>query len=209
MQAEEPSAIIMPWDGTIAHGNNLAKEFNAADFELLYKINNESQIGSIQSFREKCLRNILQLQIELIENEVDKELRGEEFLNHMLSLEKIGVPDETKTFMRNRFNKIREFTTKTNYDDFYILPLPAAEEPECLYFRNKSGLFLGELKPFLSLVDKETANADGMNYWSEWKTVLPQMQFVDVDADSHMTFLKKPDVNAYIAEKYNQLLANL
>jgi 3-oxoacyl-(acyl-carrier-protein) synthase/thioesterase domain-containing protein/SAM-dependent methyltransferase/acyl carrier protein len=69
-----------------------------------------------------------------------------------------------------------------------IRPLPQPEAVDCTYFRNRRGLFMGELEPYFQVVG-ETFSLDHVNYWQDWERELPGLRLVDVDAANHMTIL--------------------
>lgn len=89
-------------------------------------------------------------------------------------------------------------------EKFQLLPLKAPHATTCYYFRNKSGLFLGEMQPFYSLADATTSE-EPSRYWEGWQHHLPNMHVMDVDAPSHALFFLEPKVVASVAELCNEL----
>lgn len=73
-------------------------------------------------------------------------------------------------------------------DEYEIRPLEQPEAPACTYFRNRRGLFLGELEPYFQVAG-ETFSLDHITYWQDWERELPGLRVVDVDAANHMTLL--------------------
>jgi polyketide synthase PksR len=74
---------------------------------------------------------------------------------------------------------------------FALAPLERPDEVDALYFRNQSGLFLGELGGYYSFAG-ERLPVDGTCYWSEWKRHLPRLRMVEIPSSSHMTMLLEP-----------------
>ncbi|MCX8131716.1 MAG: amino acid adenylation domain-containing protein [Clostridia bacterium] len=75
-------------------------------------------------------------------------------------------------------------------DKYKILPLFDSQTINCYYFRNKSGLFEGDLKPYLTVSDSEFS-FDNVNYWQEWERQFTNFKMFDVDAPNHMMLLNE------------------
>jgi acyl transferase domain-containing protein/thioesterase domain-containing protein/NADP-dependent 3-hydroxy acid dehydrogenase YdfG len=75
--------------------------------------------------------------------------------------------------------------------DYDIAPLPRPESVTCFYFRNRSGLFYGELEPLFSMQEDATV-LDHVDYWSRWRRQLPNFHQVDVDSANHFVMLGDP-----------------
>jgi 3-oxoacyl-(acyl-carrier-protein) synthase/thioesterase domain-containing protein/SAM-dependent methyltransferase len=73
-------------------------------------------------------------------------------------------------------------------DEYQIRPLEEPEAPDCTYFRNRRGLFLGELEPYFQVAG-ETFSLDHITYWQDWERELRGLRVVDVDAANHMALL--------------------
>ncbi len=63
----------------------------------------------------------------------------------------------------------------------------------CYYFRNKRGLFFGDLNPYFLIEDDEIASAE--NYWKQWERNIPNFHMTNVDS----LFV----VHAYLKEKHD------
>jgi len=72
--------------------------------------------------------------------------------------------------------------------EYEIRPLVDPGALDRTYFRNRRGLFLGDLKPYFQVVG-ETFSLDHVNYWQDWERELPGLRVVDIDAANHMTIL--------------------
>jgi 3-oxoacyl-(acyl-carrier-protein) synthase/thioesterase domain-containing protein/acyl carrier protein/SAM-dependent methyltransferase/aryl carrier-like protein len=83
--------------------------------------------------------------------------------------------------------------------DYEVRPLPRPETVDCTYFRNRRGLFLGELEPYFQVAG-ETFSLDHIDYWQDWRRELPGLRVVDIDAASHMTILHDEGPLAAIEE---------
>ncbi|NUV79112.1 beta-ketoacyl synthase N-terminal-like domain-containing protein [Streptomyces sp. CAI-155] len=80
-----------------------------------------------------------------------------------------------------------------------IRPLPRPEAVVCTYFRNRRGLFLGEVEPYFQLAG-ETFSLDHVNYRQDWERELPGLRLVEIDAANHMTILNDAEPLAVIEE---------
>jgi thioesterase domain-containing protein/aryl carrier-like protein len=77
-----------------------------------------------------------------------------------------------------------------NVAGYQIQALPRPKEVECFYFKNQSGIFLGELAAYFSL--EEDLSIDNKCYWQEWQTYLPNFNITDVPSANHMLVLSEP-----------------
>lgn len=84
-------------------------------------------------------------------------------------------------------------------EHYRIEPLPRAAEVACYYFRNASGLWMGELEPFFSTDSQEFAAFNHADYWQTWQRQLPNFEMIEVASANHMTLLTQPDVFRVIA----------
>ncbi|MFI6847349.1 SDR family NAD(P)-dependent oxidoreductase [Kitasatospora sp. NPDC050467] len=75
--------------------------------------------------------------------------------------------------------------------EYDVRPLARPESVTCFYFRNKSGLFYGELEAVFSTQEDGTA-LDQVNYWEEWQKQLPNFHQTDVDSSNHFVILSDP-----------------
>ncbi|MFE9858104.1 beta-ketoacyl synthase N-terminal-like domain-containing protein [Streptomyces sp. NPDC005780] len=88
-----------------------------------------------------------------------------------------------------------------------IRPLPRPEAVVCTYFRNRRGLFLGEVEPYFQVAG-ETFSLDHVNYQQDWRRELPGLRLVDIDAANHMTILNDAGPLAAIEETCLALYAS-
>jgi len=77
--------------------------------------------------------------------------------------------------------------------------LPDPQSVQCYYFRNKNGLFLGELEPYYKIPD-DTFSFDHTDHWSLWEKHLPNIEIMDIDASNHMMMLSEAKVYESILE---------
>ncbi|MFJ6433031.1 beta-ketoacyl synthase N-terminal-like domain-containing protein [Streptomyces sp. NPDC091416] len=88
-----------------------------------------------------------------------------------------------------------------------IRPLPRPEAVVCTYFRNRRGLFLGEVAPYFQVAG-ETFSLDHVNYQQDWARELPGLRPVEIDAANHMTILNDAEPLAAIEETCLALYAS-
>ena len=72
--------------------------------------------------------------------------------------------------------------------EYEILPLSRPEAVSCTYFRNRCGLFLGDLRPYFQIIG-DTFSLDQVDYLRDWERELPRLRILDLDAANHMTIL--------------------
>ncbi|WP_437585645.1 beta-ketoacyl synthase N-terminal-like domain-containing protein [Sorangium sp. So ce1000] len=72
--------------------------------------------------------------------------------------------------------------------EYAIQPLARPDAVDCTYFRNRRGLFLGELRSYYSVAE-DSFSLDHVNYWQDWERELKRLRIIDIDAANHMTIL--------------------
>ncbi|PCK07356.1 MAG: hypothetical protein COA42_14705 [Alteromonadaceae bacterium] len=91
--------------------------------------------------------------------------------------------------------------------DETILPLPAPEQLKSYYFRNKNGLFFGDIESMIITQDNNT-RLDHTEYWCGWQAQMPNLEVIELDAPSHMLLMADEKSNdklvKFCAEIYAQ-----
>jgi thioesterase domain-containing protein/3-oxoacyl-(acyl-carrier-protein) synthase/acyl carrier protein len=124
-------------------------------------------------------------------SEVDWDQDEDALLDQMLTLaRKRGLKGDAQP-LRGRVLRNLEVQEAYGLLDYDIAPLPRPESVTCFYFRNRSGLFYGEMEPLFS-TQEEGAVLDNAVYWAEWQRQLPNFHQVDVDAANHFVMLGDP-----------------
>ena len=65
------------------------------------------------------------------------------------------------------------------------------------YFKNKTGLFFTASE---NRAQQEPDPLLGVDYWSEWRTLLPGIEFEDIDIESHLALFKSVSARSVIGE---------
>ena len=139
-------------------------------------------------------------------DEVDSTLDDAAFLEQLIELARargLTLSDrQIRTLVRRR-SKVQQ---SYHSAEFVLKPLPAAAAVPVYYFRNQSGLFLGDLGPYYMLPG-DSIELDHFDYWAEWRRELPDLQVIDVPARSHGTFLSDAKVQRIIGDCCERLYA--
>ncbi|WP_434101681.1 SDR family NAD(P)-dependent oxidoreductase [Methylocaldum gracile] len=191
----ETIVMLDALDTTVFKNVNLSEKteaFHAVNIALL------SQIGQRPEEIAKTL---------IHRNDVDIELDEEGFLEQLIGLARERGLNKTKSQLRNLIeqNTKVQYTFKDN--GFRILPLSDPKDVTCYYFRNKNGLFLGELEPYY-LLPGDTISLDHVNYWKEWERMLAKLHIIDLDFSNHMLMLSengsRETVNLFCENLYSK-----
>ncbi|MGZ4976999.1 MAG: beta-ketoacyl synthase N-terminal-like domain-containing protein [Methylobacter sp.] len=126
-------------------------------------------------------------------DQLDVSLSDEAFLQQLLDLAKTRGLPYSEEQMYELIRKQSKVQTAHDAHRYRMLPLAAAESVDCYYFRNKNGLYLGELEPYFALAGYEY-DLDKKKHWQIWQEYLPRFSIVDMDASNHLVFLSEPDV---------------
>ncbi len=120
--------------------------------------------------------------------DIDADLPDEDFINRLaeLAVERgLGMRQERiETFIK------QNMAVQVSYrlHEFHIQPLPRPATVQCHYFRNRQGLFYGELSRYFT-TSEEGFSLDNVIYWQDWQRELEHFNMVDIEASNHMTIL--------------------
>ncbi|CAL9331576.1 SDR family NAD(P)-dependent oxidoreductase [Streptomyces sp. Tu 3180] len=123
--------------------------------------------------------------------EIDWGQDEDALLDRMLTLARQrGLRGDPRTL---RTRVLRNLAVQEAYGllDYDIAPLPRPESVACFYFRNRSGLFYGEMEPLFS-TQEDGAVLDNAVYWAQWQRHLPNFHQIDVDSANHFVMLGDP-----------------
>jgi polyketide synthase PksM len=125
--------------------------------------------------------------------ELNSNVEDEEFFKQLITIAKTRGLTKRETQLHTQIQQSVKVQQAYEVENYLVLPLPDPQAVTCYYFRNKSGLFFGELKPYFVMAKDEFA-IDHMNYWEEWKRNLPKFHMIDVDSSNHFAMLSEPKV---------------
>jgi thioesterase domain-containing protein/3-oxoacyl-(acyl-carrier-protein) synthase/acyl carrier protein len=143
-------------------------------------------------------------QLPIHRDEVGLTEDNELFLEQLLKLAKQRGITRTDSQLRTMIKQAVKVQQAYEIDKYFVLPLPNPQEVTCYYFRNKSGLFFGELEPYFSAIPDPAKLVEDRKHWEEWEQQFPNFHLIDVDSPNHMAVLSSPksyEVIAAICEK--------
>jgi len=178
--------------------------FDTDIFKQEKTIDYSVKIGMLQAMNFLLMSMVLQdtrkIKTTLIHrNELDLSLDDESFLEKLIVLAKKRHLKKSKSELKDLIKKMVKIQHSYEVKDFSPSQLTNPQEISCYYFRNKSGLFWGDLGPYFDSVENEKS-LDHIDYWSKWKTRLPNFYVTEVDSSNHMMFFSEPKVYKTIAE---------
>jgi polyketide synthase PksN len=135
---------------------------------------------------EKDMNKITENMIH--EEELDKSLDDGAFINQLADLAlKRGLMmshDRIVNFIKQN----ADVQIAYRLSDYTIQPLTNPSGVNCYYFRNRGGLFFGNLDSYFQL-SGESFLLDHVNYWQDWQRELTNFNMIDIEAPNHMTIL--------------------
>lgn len=131
-------------------------------------------------------------------SEINCSLKQDRFKKRLIDLAtKRGLATEAQ--LNEKIEQMSNDEREFEAGRYSLLPLSFPKSVQCYYFRNKSGLFFGELEPYFSISSDENL-VDHTNYWELWQKHLPNFEIMDVDSPNHMDLLLDPKVNEAITD---------
>ncbi|GAA3625012.1 beta-ketoacyl synthase N-terminal-like domain-containing protein [Flavivirga jejuensis] len=126
-------------------------------------------------------------------SEVETIKDEESFLDELVSIAKKRGMKNTKSQIKLIIKHNSKVQLAFEVDKHEVRPLPDPKSLTCYYFRNKNGLFYGELEPYCS-IEKPSFSIDHTTYWKEWEKQIPNTHIMDVDSSCHMTMFSEKKV---------------
>ncbi|MNH96827.1 Polyketide synthase PksR [compost metagenome] len=181
-------------------------------FSPLFKENKPSTktliLQTINTMLASVAKNPKKMTETLINrNEVNMNAKDEEFLDEMIRLARSRGLSKTEAQIRSHIKKNIRMQRAYEFEEYSASPLPRPEEVSCYYLRNKSGIFLGSLEPFLTIEEDKVA-LDQTNYWGEWQRHIPEFQLTDVEASNHMLMMMEPKAMSVITKFCEEIYSN-
>ncbi|MNT29926.1 Polyketide synthase PksR [compost metagenome] len=181
-------------------------------FSPLFKENKPSTktliLQTINTMLASVAKNPKKMTETLINrNEVNMNAKDEEFLDEMIRLARSRGLSKTEAQIRSHIKKNIRMQRAYEFEEYSASPLPRPEEVSCYYLRNKSGIFLGSLEPFLTIEEDKVA-LDQTNYWGEWQRHIPEFHLTDVEASNHMLMMMEPKAMSVITKFCEKIYSN-
>jgi polyketide synthase PksN len=124
-------------------------------------------------------------------DEVNLNTADDDFLKQLIPLAKTRGLAKTESLLHMQIQNNIKIQNAYEVEFFSILPLPDSQAVTCYYFRNKSGLFWGELEPYFSDMSDSMILVDNSRYWEEFELQLPNFHMIDVESPNHMLLLSE------------------
>jgi polyketide synthase PksN len=184
--------------GQIVNTITMLDAFEPAIFKQEKIVDDSIKIRMLQAMNFVLMSMVMQdvdnIKKTLIHRvELDFSLDDESFLEELVVLAKKRHIKKATSELQGMIKQMVKIQQAYEIEDFTILPLTDPQSVTCYYFRNRSGLFWGDLGSYYASVEKEKS-LDHVDYWSMWKTQLPNFHVVDVDSSNHMMFFSEPKV---------------
>jgi thioesterase domain-containing protein len=148
----------------------------------------------------KILHDTEKLKKSLIHaDEVNWEKSNEKIMGLLCKLAKEKGATQSEEILQTLIIKNAQIQIAYEYERYQIAPLEKPEDVTCYYFRNKSGLFFGDLKPYYAIPSEKTG-VDHLVYWDLWQKNFPNFEIMHVESTNHMAFFNEEKVYKPIIE---------
>ncbi|AOC91148.1 beta-ketoacyl synthase N-terminal-like domain-containing protein [Bacillus amyloliquefaciens] len=131
----------------------------------------------------------------------------EDVLKELITLAKERGLPKSEEAIRMQLEQMVKTQLAYKMEEYDMKPLPHPEALQCYYFRNKSGLFLGDLERYLT-AEEEQIPLDHDAYWKEWERQMKQFHLLDVHSSNHVTMLSETKPQNAIKAFCEKLYAN-
>lgn len=156
----------------------------------------------------QVLTDINRLKNTLIhQSEINWQKRTGAIVDDLAKLCKARAAYQSHDELKAKIIKNASIQNAYEYDKYKAHPLIIPDGVLCYYFRNKSGLFFGDLKPYYTIPD-EIVNVDNIDYWSDWKKYISNFKIFDVNSSNHMVFFNEDHVYQYISKICKEIYIN-
>ena len=167
------------------------KEMKFSQKNRILQAINTALLSTITEEPEKIVKTLIH------RDEVNSNLDDNAFLEQLITLAKARRLTKTKEQLHTTIQQCANVQQAYELDRFSVLPLTNPSRVTCYYFRNKSGVFMGELGPYFNITSDEVS-FDNKMYWQQWEHNLPRFHMMDVEASNHMMLLSETKVRETI-----------
>lgn len=131
----------------------------------------------------------------------------EDVLKELITLAKERGLPKSEEAIRMQLEQMMKTQLAYGMEEYDMKPLPHPEALQCYYFRNKSGLFLGDLERYLT-AEEEQIPLDHEAYWKAWERQMKQFHLLDLHSSNHVTMLSETKPQNAIKAFCEKLYAN-
>ncbi|WP_139487920.1 SDR family NAD(P)-dependent oxidoreductase [Brevibacillus dissolubilis] len=149
---------------------------------LILQAVNMGLLSAILQQPEKISRTLIH------RDELDFTLEDKDFLEDLMERAKARGLNKTDKQIQNLILHTVKIQQAYGLHLYQTPPLPDPQAVTCYFFRNRDGLFFGELEPYFVTADDEVKMNDD-RYWEEWQRLIPATHMFDLDTSNHMMFL--------------------
>lgn len=139
--------------------------------------------------------------------DITVQAKEEDVLKELITLAKERGLPKSEEAIRMQLEQMMKTQLAYKMEEYDMKPLPHPEALQCYYFRNKSGLFLGDLERYLT-AEEEQVPLDHDVYWKEWERQMKQFHLLDVHSSNHVTMLSETKPQNAITAFCEKLYAN-
>ena len=184
--------------------------------DSLYPPYNKKVVGSFYDFLyllsmalvDMTFRNNPTKSITILESlekpskaEADEEMLLEIFVNFCMEA---GV-NKPKEWVRTYITRMVNIQNGYQAGD-YVPPPLNHKIPFVQYFKNRDGLFFGKKAAHINPQSNDPLL--GVDYWSEWKNLLPNIEYLEVIVDNHLMLFEEKtalqEISEYCCQIYHQ-----
>ncbi|HEU4411674.1 MAG TPA: beta-ketoacyl synthase N-terminal-like domain-containing protein [Polyangiaceae bacterium] len=122
------------------------------------------------------------------QSEVDSSLDDDAFVGQLAELAVARGLSMTREAVLEFLQRNLRVQVAYRLDEFVIQPLAQADAVSCTYFRNRKGLFYGDLGSYYKVAG-DPFSLDQVNYWQDWERELKRLRIIDIESSNHMTIL--------------------
>jgi|GEM_PF-1353800 len=158
---------------------------------------NMALLATVSADPEKIAQTLIHRdEITIDINNIANDNDDEEFTTQLIMLAKERGLQKTATELQQQMQQFAKVSQAYGVENYPVLPLLDAKVP-CYYFRNKSGSYAGDLRPYF-YIGTDEALLDNINYWDPWKQQLSHFYMMDVEASNHFKLLSDLKVREVI-----------
>lgn len=140
-------------------------------------------------------------------NELPASQSENKLLEQLVEIAEQRGLSKTVTEIKKMISQMRKINQSYELEQYDWPSLTKPLNLKAIYFKNKSGFFLGQMEPYCNAT-ASGISMDHLNQEQQWKSKLPELKVIEIESMSHMSMLSELKSSLAILDVCESLYSN-